>query len=192
MKQYEPASIALQSERLILKVLDPSDAPSVLAYLLRNRAFFEPWSPTPAPAQYTLAFQHERLRMDLAVIYEGRMLKLWLFKKDDPAFQHVVGDVVFQNIVRGSFQSCHLGYKIDQQLLNQGFMTEALRRGISFVFDELKLHRIEANVMPRNGPSRRVVEKLGFIDEGRSQKYLKINGVWEEHIHYVLLNPDVE
>src|SRR5262245_42050415 len=156
MKQREPTSVELQSERLILKVLDPSFAAVVLDYMLRNSAFFQSWSPTADPAFYTLAFQRERLRKDLALMDEDRLLKLWLFKKDDRAVQSVVGEIVFQNIVRGAFQSCHLGYKIDQQQLDQGFMTEALRRAIGFVFDELKLHRIEANVMPRNAPSRRV------------------------------------
>ena len=58
--------------------------------------------------------------------------------------------------------------------------------------EELKLHRIEANIMPRNARSIRVVEKLGFINEGRSRKYLKIAGVWEDHLHFVLVNPDEE
>jgi len=192
MKYREPSSIELQSERLILKVLDQSYAPIVLDYVLRNRAFFQEWSPTTDPSVYTLEFQRERLRADRALIDEERMLKLWLFKKDDHALQTVIGEVVIQNIVRGAFQSCHLGYKIDQQQLNQGLMTEALRCALRYVFDELKLHRVEANIMPRNARSRRVVEKLGFIDEGRSPKYLKINGVWEEHIHYVMLNAAVE
>jgi [ribosomal protein S5]-alanine N-acetyltransferase len=190
--KHREQSIELQSERLTLKVLDPSYAPIVLDYVLRNSAFFQEWSPTADPAFYTLAFQRERLGADLALIDEERLLKLWLFKKEDRAFQTIVGEVVFQNIIRGAFQSCHLGYKIDQQQLDQGFMTEALRCSIRFVCGELKLHRIEANIMPRNVRSRRVVEKLGFIDEGLSQKYLKINGVWEDHIHYVMLNPAVE
>ena len=103
----------------------------------------------------------------------------------------VIGDLTFNNIVRGAFQSCHLGYKIDGRQLNQGFMTEALRCAIAYVFSELKLHRIEANIMPRNARSRRVVEKLGFVQEGLARKYLKINGAWEDHFHYVLLNDAV-
>lgn len=192
MQQRDPASIALETERLILKTLDPSFAQAVLDYAQRNRAFFHDWSPTADPKFYTPAFQRARLRADLKLMREDRMVRLWLFEKDDRALSTVVGDLVLQNIVRGAFQSCHLGYKIDQRLLNQGLMSEALRRAIRFAFDELKLHRIEANVMPRNRPSRRVVEKLGFIEEGRSEKYLRINGVWETHIHYVLFNPAME
>jgi ribosomal-protein-alanine N-acetyltransferase len=55
----------------------------------------------------------------------------------------------------------------------------------------MSLHRIEANIMPRNQRSLRVVEKLGFVDEGLSRDYLKINEKWEDHIHMVLLNKDL-
>jgi ribosomal-protein-alanine N-acetyltransferase len=71
-------------------------------------------------------------------------------------------------------------------------MTEALERAISFAFEDMRLHRIEANIMPKNARSIRVVEKLGFVNEGLSRKYLKIAGSWEDHIHYVLLNPSEE
>lgn len=58
----------------------------------------------------------------------------------------------------------------------------------NIIFDDMKLHRIEANIMPKNKQSLKVVEKLGFYDEGLAYKYLKINGKWEDHIHMVLLN----
>jgi ribosomal-protein-alanine N-acetyltransferase len=69
-------------------------------------------------------------------------------------------------------------------------MTEAVAAVVELAFGPLQLHRVEANIIPRNMPSRRVVEKLGFVNEGLSPKYLKINGVWEDHMHYVVLNPD--
>jgi len=70
-------------------------------------------------------------------------------------------------------------------------MTEAIQKGIEIMFNEFGLHRIEANIMPGNKPSLRVVEKLGFYNEGLAYKYLKINGKWEDHIHMVLLNESV-
>lgn len=59
---------------------------------------------------------------------------------------------------------------------------------VRYAFEELRLHRIEANVMPRNAESLRLLEKNDFINEGLSKYYLKINGVWEDHIHMVKLN----
>jgi ribosomal-protein-alanine N-acetyltransferase len=182
--------LELHTERLILKVLDPSFAPQVLGYYVRNQAFLKEWSPAAVDTFYTLEYQREHLQAELDLMNDGRMLRLWLFRKQDAAFERTIGNVGFNNIVRGAFQSCHLGYQIDAQESGQGLMTEALRTAIAYMFEERKLHRIEANVMPRNHRSRRVVQKLGFVEEGLAQKYLKINGVWEDHIHYVIFNQE--
>ena len=71
-------------------------------------------------------------------------------------------------------------------------MTEAVQKIIEFAFQEVKLHRIEGNVMPKNLASRAILKKCNFICEGISKKYLKINGIWEDHLHYVLLNDALE
>jgi ribosomal-protein-alanine N-acetyltransferase len=183
--------LELPTARLILKVIGPEFARQSLDYYTRNQAFLAEWNPTTPDDFYTLAYQQERLLIELGMIKEGRMARFWLFKREDAAFSTAIGNIAFNNIVRGAFQSCHLGYQLDQREINQGFITEALRGAIAFAFDELKLHRIEANVMPRNLRSRRVAEKLGFAEEGLARQYLKINGAWEDHIHYVLLNDRV-
>lgn len=74
------------------------------------------------------------------------------------------------------------------EVLNKGIMTEALSVIIPIAFDELNLHRLEANIMPSNQASIRVVEKLGFYQEGYSKEYLFINGSWRDHIHMVLIS----
>jgi ribosomal-protein-alanine N-acetyltransferase len=183
--------LELLTDRLRLKVLGPDFARESLDYYARNDAFLSEWNPTPAPDFYTLPYHQERLRIELNLMKEGRLARFWLFKREDAAFMTAIGNLAFNNIVRGAFQSCHLGYQLDQREINQGLMTEALRRAIAFAFDELKLHRIEANVMPRNLRSSRVLTKLGFVEEGLARQYLKINGVWEDHIHYVILNDKV-
>lgn len=157
---------------------------------MRNRAFLAEWQPAVDEEFYTVEFQRDRLQFEAEQRKQGRMVRLWFFNKHDRAYTQIIGFLNFSNIVRGAFQSCHLGYAIDQANANQGLMTEALRQAITFAFEDLKLHRIEANIMPRNHRSARVVEKLGFVNEGLSRKYLKINGVWEDHIHYVMLNDD--
>ena len=83
-------------------------------------------------------------------------------------------------------------YQRNKDEINQGYMTEAIKTAVDYAFKELNLHRIEANIMPKNKASLKVVEKLGFINEGISKKYLKINGSWEDHIHMVLLNEELE
>ena len=183
--------LELLTNRLRLKVLGPDSAGQSLDYYARNHAFVTEWNPTPAAEFYTLAHHQERLRVELALMKEGRLARFWLFKREDAAWTTAIGNLGFNNIVCGAFQSCHLGYQLDEREINRGFMTEALRCAIAFAFDELKLHRIEANVMPRNLRSSRVLAKLGFVEEGLARQYLKINGVWEDHIHYVMFNDNV-
>lgn len=179
-----------ETERLILKIADKSCAGMVLDYYLRNRDFLKEWEPTRCEDFFTLRCQEEQLSNDLSDIQNKRQLRLWIFNKQDES--RIIGCIAFNNIVMGAFLSCHLGYKLDKDEINRGYMTEALKKGIEIIFDEFGLHRIEANIMPKNKPSLRVVEKLGFYNEGLARKYLKINGKWEDHIHMVLLNENLE
>jgi len=183
--------LELHTERLRLKVLGPAFARQSLEYYARNQAFLSEWNPTASADFYTLPYHQERLRIELELMKDDRLARFWLFKREDLACTTAIGNLAFNNIVRGAFQSCHLGYQLDEREINQGLMTEALRSAIAFAFDTLKLHRIEANVMPRNLRSSRVLAKLGFVEEGLARRYLKINGVWEDHIHYVILNDNV-
>jgi ribosomal-protein-alanine N-acetyltransferase len=178
-----------ETERLLLKVMKKADAEAVCNYYLKNRDFLKEWEPSRPDTFFTLEHQAELLGKEYGDIEAGRMLKLWILPKSDP--KRVIGLVAFNNIVRGCFLSCHLGYKLDKDMLNRGYATEALEKGIGIIFNEYGLHRIEANIMPRNERSRKIVEKLGFCYEGLSRQYLKINGRWEDHEHWVLLNPNV-
>ncbi len=183
------AQITLHTERLLLTTLGADAAQQVLDYLLRNQEFVRPWNPAAEPEYFTLEAQQERLRREHMLRLSRSGYRFWMFDRDDTDQTRLLGEVALSNIVWGAFLSCHLGYKIDGQAGGKGYMTEAVRAVVGYAFDTLRLHRVEANVMPRNARSRRVVEKLGFASEGLSPAYLKINGVWEDHLHYVLFSP---
>ena len=102
--------------------------------------------------------------------------------------EKIIGIAALNNVVYGAFCSAFLGYKLDSGYLNRGYMTMAVNMVSSYAFQTLGLHRLEANVMPRNKASLRVLEKNRFVNEGISRYYLNINGVWEDHIHMVKLN----
>jgi ribosomal-protein-alanine N-acetyltransferase len=182
-------NIILKSKRLILRVIDETYADKVVDYFKRNKEFLEGWEPKRKKEFYTLKYQRNQLLNDLTSMNEGNMLKLWIFPKSD---DKIIGSIAFNNIVRGCFQSCYLSYRLDKDEVNKGYMTEALKESIDFLFKEFRLHRIEANIIPENKASLRVVEKLGFHKEGLAKKYLKINGKWKDHLRMVLLNEDVE
>jgi len=175
----------LTTQRLQLRTLGPDYASLVLEFYQRNRIFLEPWSPTFKEEDFTILAWRQRLTTAATQREQGQAMRFWLFKK---GVGQILGQVSLSNIVRGPFQSCFVGYELDGQQINQGYMTEALTAVVDYGFAELKLHRLEANIMPHNLPSIRVVEKLGFVCEGFSPKYLKIQGAWQGHYHYVLLN----
>jgi ribosomal-protein-alanine N-acetyltransferase len=188
MEQVE--DIRLVTERLVLRPLDPSFAARVLEYHLRNEDHFRRAGAAVTGEFFTRAFQTRRLETELEMAREEKMIRFFLFHRSDEAFENIVGDLGFSNVIRGALQQCFLGYKIDRRETRQGLVTEALRTAIPWMFEHMDLHRIEANIMPRNAASIRVVEKLGFTREGYSRRYLKINGNWEDHYRYAILADD--
>ena len=177
-----------ETERLVLRSLSRRDAPLLLDYLVRNRDFLSEWEPVRDEAYYTLPSMLELIRAEHADHRRQSAMKLHISKKGE---KRIIGYVGLSNIVRGAFLSCFAGCRLDTDEINRGYMTEAMREVIRVAFDGMGLHRIEANIIPRNVRSRRVVEKLGFTLEGMSRKYLRINGVWEDHLHYALLNEKI-
>lgn len=175
-----------QTDRLVLKVLDKTDAPMVLDYFVRNKEFLSQWEPTRGVAFFTRAYQRMLLEAENNAIAEGSMLKLWLFKRGDA--DNIIGSIAYNNIIRGAFLSCQLGYRLDRDEINRGYITEAVKRGNGVMFEDHGMHRIEANVMPGNAASLRVMEKAGFSYVGLEPRYLRINGEWEDHMHFVLIN----
>ena len=175
-----------QTNRLLLTVLDKSSNKQVADYYNRNREFLKPWELERREMFFTSDFQKIQLDRDFSYIRQEKMLILWIFKKNEP--EKIIGNVSFTNIVRGNFLSCTLGYKMDVEELNKGYMTEAIEKGIDIIFNDYALHRIEAHIMVSNKRSLRVLEKLKFSVEGLSKSYLKVNGKWQDHINMVLLN----
>ena len=99
---------------------------------------------------------------------------------------HFAGEINLSIVQRGPFQSAYVGYWIDERHAGHGYMPEAVVLVLRFGFEQLGLHRLQISIIPRNTASRRVVEKLGIRDEGVAQRYLEINGVWEDHIRYAM------
>jgi ribosomal-protein-alanine N-acetyltransferase len=178
----------LSTPRLQLKLLGPSHAAEATRYLAKNREHFGTAGPLVEDEYFTEEYQRRRLTRELEMIDEGSLFRLWLYRHADPADSDPIGDISLSHNVRGIMQSCYVGYKLDRDHVGHGYMTEALGAVVGFAFDRLKLHRVEANIMPRNVASMRVVEKLGFTNEGYSRAYLMINGRWEDHHRYAKIN----
>ena len=180
--------LVIETERLRLQALAPRYSDVTLAYYERNMEFFRPWLPEYGINFFSEKFHEMWLKRDAEETKAGRQLKLFVFAREDKKLTRIIGDISFSNIILGVFRSCYVGYKMDRQENGKGYMTEALAHAIQYMFEQRELHRIEANIMPRNIASQRVVEKLGFEREGLSKSYLKINGVWEDHLRFALIN----
>ena len=107
------------------------------------------------------------------------------------ASRAIVGQLTVSSIVWGSAMMATLGYWVDQDRAGQGIAPTAVAMATDHCFSVLGLHRMEINIRPENGPSLRVVEKLGFRDEGYRQRYLHINGEWADHRSFALTSEEV-
>ncbi|MDH8678475.1 GNAT family N-acetyltransferase [Fusibacter bizertensis] len=175
----------IKTPRLTLSVLDAKWSEKICQYYIDNRDFLESWEPYRHNSFYTIDTQKIALELDYQGMIRGEMIRFWIIEDET---EEIIGSVALTNIIKGVFKSCYLGYKLSKKHINLGYMTESIQAVINYAFDEMYLHRIEANIMPRNFASIRVVEKLGFEFEGCSKQYLKINGIWEDHNRYALLN----
>ncbi|WIH82128.1 GNAT family N-acetyltransferase [Brachyspira pilosicoli] len=177
------------TNRLLLVQPNLEMANSIFDFYYRNKDFFKEFDPYRPDIFYKLNTHKNIIKKEMDDTKNSRMLKFYLFKIEDR--KKIIGMISFANIVKGSFLSCTVGYKLDKDETKKGYMTEALKYAIDIVFKELKLHRIEANIMPHNKPSLDLARRLGFEYEGLAKKYLKINNKWEDHIHMTILNDDI-
>lgn len=176
----------MEQKLLRLVPADVDLAQPVTDFYRRNREFLQSFEPPREDDFFTVSHQKNLLQQEM----EARKAKTgYRFYLQDPRYpQMILGAIGLNQVIWGGFRSAFLGYKMDRQFLNQGYMTTAVGMLVDFAFQELALHRIEANVMPRNKASLRVLEKNEFVMEGISPYYLNINGVWEDHVHMVKLN----
>ena len=105
------------------------------------------------------------------------------------ADETLVGGLSLSNVRRGVAQTATLGYWAGEPYAGRGYTTDAVRGAVRFAFKTLGLHRVEAACVPENDRSRRVLEKAGFESEGRAREYLKINGVWRDHLLFGVVSP---
>lgn len=173
------------TDRLCLKLSDITLAKAVAAFNVRNIEALRETEPIRPDGYYTVLGQVQLLSLDKKDSKYCKEFRFWITEKGG---KNVIGTVCISNILFGSVKTCYLSYKIDSEKQKKGYATEAVGAVIRFAFEVLELHRIESYVMPRNNKSIRVMEKLGFMPEGISKRSLEVNGVWEDHIRFSLLN----
>ena len=180
--------LALDTDNLRLAVLRKSEAARVAEYLQNNRDFHKQFSQTHTDDYFTVSTQKKYLAYDCNSFLEGSLVPLWISLKDD---NKIIGRVSFFNFAYGGMMSCACGYHLDKEHTGKGYMTEALKSAMAFVFDEYKMHRIEAFIVPENEPSLKLVKRVGFHYEGKRMSYMHINGRYRDHEAFYMLEDDM-
>lgn len=171
-------AITLATPRLVLRPPRATDVPELRRVLRASAEHLRAWNPTALPGEdpTSVTAVSRSIAIHRRAWRHGRDYPFLAF--DGPT---LVARVSLNNVVRGVFQSAHLGYWTNVERIDSGFATEAVERVVRFAFEEARLHRVQAAVMPTNARSLRVVQKLGFRHEGRSERYLFIGGAWQAH-----------
>ena len=170
-----------------IRQLEVSDAAAVLELQIRNKDFFQTYTPMRIEGFYTIEGQVKVIEANIAQSESDSRYSFGIFLNET---DKMIGNVALSEILRGPLQSCYIGYYMDQQQNGKGYMTEAVMLAVGFAFKELELHRIEAGVMPHNIRSMKVLEKAGFHKEGIAIKNVKINGKWEDHQVLAIVGAD--
>jgi len=180
----------LETDRLVVRLAQPGMQATIARFLTDNYpGHLDRWSPPVAPELFTEAFWSERLPVAVDDYACDRAARFVMQLRGSPLGGPVVGTCNYTNFVRGAFHACHLGYQIGREHEGRGLMAEGLRAANAFVFEHLRLHRIMANFRPENERSRRLLQRLGFVEEGFARNYLFIDGAWRDHVLTSLIHP---
>jgi [ribosomal protein S5]-alanine N-acetyltransferase len=166
-----------------------------------NSGWLQPWEPSAPEALSALSPGGRRyasliLRSPIAP-YVSTARSRWAARRGGPLMWgvHYDGEIAGQlsvfGIAWGSTRSGKLGYWINERYAGHGIIPTAVAMAVDHCFRVIGLHRLEAGIQPQNAASRRVVEKLGFRDEGVRVREVHINGAWRDHICYAITAEDV-
>ena len=151
-----------------------------------SRAFLQPWEPTWPLDDLTRAAWRRRLAAYAQDIERATAYPFLIFRQSDGV---MVGGITLSNVRRGVAQMGSLGYWVGEPFARRGHTAAAVDAVTRFCFQRLGLHRAEAACIPANEASRGVLLKCGFRQEGLARGYLRINGVWRDHLLFGLLSP---
>jgi ribosomal-protein-alanine N-acetyltransferase len=170
--------IEVQTERLRLRPLTEADRAEFVRIRRVSEAHLKPWIPEQTETLDQIFSQELEKNGN-----PSRYLRMGGELSDGS----LVGFFNLGEIVRGVFQSAYAGWSLSAASLGRGYATEGVRALLDLAFSVnqgLGLHRVEANIIPVNARSIRLASRLGMRFEGRSERYLKIAGRWQDHLRY--------
>ena len=154
----------------------------------QSRAFLTPWEPVWPADDLTRASFRYRVKRHAEEMARDEAYSFFIFRESDDV---LLGGLSFGYVRRGVSQSASLGYWMGETYAGKGYMTRAVRLACAYIFEKQGLHRIEAACLPTNEPSKRLLTRVGFHQEGYARSYLNINGEWRDHLLFALLDRDL-
>ncbi len=176
----------LRAGRVGLRPITRHDRTAWLEVRSRNAAWLAPWEATPPRDTGRALSFHQMVRSLRRQARQGLMLPFVVTHDEQ-----LVGQVTVGGITWGSLASGHVGYWVDQRVAGRGVMPTAVALAADHCFGTVGLHRLEVNIRPENAASLRVVEKLGFREEGTRAAFLHIAGAWRDHRSFALTAEEV-
>ena len=181
------ASRVLVGERVRLRAPRQGDWASWAQVRAESREFLAPWEPTWSADALTRTAFRRRLRRYQR---DAREESGYAFVILGPSDEAILGGITLTNVRTGVARSCAVGYWMGKPYARQGYMTDTICALLPFVFEGLRLHRLEAACISTNIASQKLLRRCGFCEEGLARQYLRINGVWEDHLLFALLASD--
>lgn len=172
-------TIILRSKRLLLRPLKDSDFEPWNEVRVKSGEWLTQWEPLPPDGWGDP--NGKRLFNSRCVAREQETRSGTAYAFGVFIYSEFVGETNLSAIQRGPIQTATIGYWIDRKRAGNGLIPEAVASVFRFGFEDLGLHRIQIAIVPRNTASLRVVEKLGMREEGLAERYIEINGSWEDH-----------
>jgi [ribosomal protein S5]-alanine N-acetyltransferase len=179
--------LRLVGDRVFLRPPERGDYESWASLRARSHGFLAPWEPTWPPDALSRSSYRVRLSRYAEDWRTDQGYNFFIFRNEDEA---LAGGVGLSNIRRGVAETASLGYWIGEPFARQRFMSAALPLVIDFAFTRLRLHRVEAACLPSNVPSRALLLRTGFRQEGYARLYLLIDGKWQDHLLFAILRED--
>ncbi len=176
----------LTGERVFLRAPERGDYEAWANLRAGSRRFLEPWEPSwPQDALSRLSFR-ARVARYAEDWRTDQAYNFFIFARDET----LIGGIGLSNMRRGVSETASLGYWVGEPFARQGHMTAALPLVLDFSFDRLRLHRVEAACLPTNIPSRSLLARAGFHQEGCARQYLCIEGKWQDHLLIAILHDE--
>ena len=167
----------LTAAEVALRLVTPDDVPGLTALVVANRDFLAPYEPERDESFFTEETQRRVVEGALEKHATGLCVPLVVLARGE-----VVGRLTVADVVRGAFESAHLGYWVSEHVGGRGVATAAVAQALDLAFGELALHRLQASTLPDNARSQAVLERNGFERIGHAPQYLRIAGRWQDHV----------